>query len=164
MTERALVNTETLPAYSTGDGRGRVIVVGYGPAGQEVVRTLQEAKIPFLVLELNARTVSANRAAIPIETGDATQTVILDHHALPEARLLIVALPDPVTAQMVIQQAKYVAPAVPVIARSRYHIHAQKLTEAGANCVVDEETLVGTTLGAEVLKALNEGEGVIHAV
>jgi CPA2 family monovalent cation:H+ antiporter-2 len=159
MTERAstAMNAEMLSDSSAADGRGRVIVVGYGPAGQEVVRKLQEAKISFLVLELNARTVSANRAAIPIETGDATQTVILDHHALPEARLLIVALPDPMTAQLVIQQAKHVAPAVSVIARSRYHIHAQKLIEAGANCVVDEEELVGATLGAEVLKILRQG-------
>ena len=159
MSERASTGAraEELAESAKGDGRGRVIVVGYGPAGQEAVRKLQEEKIPFLVLELNARTVAANRSAIPIETGDATQTVILDHHALPEARLLIVALPDPVTAQMVIQQAKHVAPAVPVIARSRYHIHAQKLTDAGANCVVDEEALVGTTLGAEVLRILREG-------
>jgi CPA2 family monovalent cation:H+ antiporter-2 len=137
-----------------GTGRsaaGRVLVIGYGPAGQQVVEKLREAGMPFLVLELNARTVAANRSAICIESGDATQTTILDHHAVGEAQLVVVTLPDPQTAELVIRQTKLVAPQVRVVARSRYHVHAAKLQEAGADHVVDEEELVGSTLGAEVL-------------
>ena len=131
--------------------KGRVIVVGYGPAGQQVVGKLREAGVPFLVLELNARTVAVNRCDIPIETGDATQSTILDHHALTDARMLIVTLPDPQTAEMVIRQAKHTARHVPVIARSRYHIHAGRLHDAGADAVVDEEQLVGESLGGRVI-------------
>jgi CPA2 family monovalent cation:H+ antiporter-2 len=130
---------------------GRVLVIGYGPAGQQVVEKLRGAGMPFLVLELNARTVAANRSAICIESGDATQTTILDHHAVGEAQLVVVTLPDPQTAELVIRQTKLVAPQVRVVARSRYHVHAAKLREAGADHVVDEEELVGSTLGAEVL-------------
>jgi CPA2 family monovalent cation:H+ antiporter-2 len=130
---------------------GRVLVIGYGPAGQQVVEKLREAGMPFLVLELNARTVAANRSAICIEGGDATQTTILDHHAVGDALLVVVTLPDPHTAELVIRQTKFVAPQVRVVARSRYHVHAARLLEAGAEHVVDEEELVGSTLGAEVL-------------
>jgi CPA2 family monovalent cation:H+ antiporter-2 len=130
---------------------GRVLVIGYGPAGQQVVEKLREAGMPFLVLELNARTVATNRSVICIESGDATQTTILDHHGVGEARLVVVTLPDPLTAELVIRQTRLVAPQVRVVARSRYHVHAAKLLAAGAHHVVDEEELVGSTLGAEVL-------------
>ena len=55
---------------------GPVIVVGYGPAGQNVVRQLRVAGLPFLVLDMNPRTVEIHRSTIPIEFGDATNSEI----------------------------------------------------------------------------------------
>ena len=73
---------------------GPVIVVGYGPAGQNVVRQLQVAGLPFLVLDMNPRTVETHRSVIPIEFGDATSSEILHHAGLNQARALIVTVPD----------------------------------------------------------------------
>jgi CPA2 family monovalent cation:H+ antiporter-2 len=138
--------------------RKRVIVIGYGPAGRSVVESLRSAEIPLLVIELNPKTVSENRALIPIEIGDATRGDILQHHHLPWARAVVVALPDPQTARLVIRQAKLVAPNVPVIARGRYHVHIGRLKEAGADSVVDEEYVTGERLGAEILDVMSKIE------
>jgi CPA2 family monovalent cation:H+ antiporter-2 len=146
--------TEPVPAWD----QKRVIVVGYGPAGRSVVESLRAADIPLLVIELNPKTVSENCSVIPIEIGDASRGDILQHHHLQWARALVVTLPDPQTARLVIRQAKLVAPNVPVIARGRYHVHTGRLREAGADVVVDEEYATGERLGAEILEALHEAE------
>jgi CPA2 family monovalent cation:H+ antiporter-2 len=158
---------DAAPYPPPGDGeRGpawdhkRVIVVGYGPAGRSVVESLRAAEIPLLVIELNAKTVSENRAVIPIEIGDATRGDILQHHRLHWARAVVVTLPDPQTARLVIRQAKLVAPQVPVIARGRYHVHIGRLKQAGADSVVDEEYLTGERLGAEVVDEVRKIESI----
>jgi len=136
----------------------RVIVIGYGPAGRRVVESLRAAEIPLLVIELNPKTVSDNRAVIPIEIGDATRGDILQHHHVNWARAVVVALPDPETARLVIRQCKLTAPQVPVIARGRYHVHIGRLKQAGADSVVDEEYVTGERLGAEILDAMRKIE------
>jgi CPA2 family monovalent cation:H+ antiporter-2 len=148
----------------TGGGQGpawehrRVIVVGYGPAGRSVVESLRAAGIPLLVIDLNPKTISENRAVIPIEIGDASRGDILQHHHLRWARAVVVTVPDPQTARLVIHQAKLVAPDVPVIARGRYHVHIPRLMQAGADSVVDEEYVTGERLGTELLTVLRNLE------
>jgi CPA2 family monovalent cation:H+ antiporter-2 len=134
----------------------RVIVVGYGPAGRSVVESLRKAEIPLLVIEMNPKTVADNRALIPIEIGDASRGDILQHHHLRWARAVVVTIPDPQTARLVIRQTKLAAPNVPVIARGRYHVHIPRLKEAGADSIVDEEYFTGERLGAELLDALRK--------
>jgi hypothetical protein len=43
---------------------------------------------------------------------------------------------------------------VPIVARARYHQHAPALIGAGANIVIDEEALVGESIGSSVLGTL----------
>ena len=135
---------------------GRVVVIGYGPAGQQAVKRLQEKQIPLLCSDLNARTVGAYRASVPIEFGDATSGGILDHAGITAARALIVTVPDPQTAQLIIRQARLAAPDLLILARARYHIYAGALLQAGANGIVGEEDLVGDKLGEAFFKAEND--------
>ncbi len=136
------------------EGEDAVIIVGYGPAGREATEALQAAHIPYLVLELNWKTVQACRTTIPIEVGDATQAEVLEHFGLDRALGLVVTIPDPRTSQIIIRQAKRLAPHVPIVARARYHRHAPALIGAGANSVIDEEALVGESIGSSVLGTL----------
>lgn len=124
----------------------RVVIIGYGPAGKSVADTLQTKEIPFLVLEINPNTVGSQRTSIPIEYGDATRQTILSHARIGEALAVVIALPDPRTALLVTNQVRALSETVPIIARSRYHIHASELAGAGADVVVDEEWRVGEHL------------------
>ena len=125
--------------------------LGFGPAGKAVAEALRKTEIPYVVVELNPHSVSALRPSLPIEFGDATRPEILERLHLNDARALVVTVPDSETARLIIRQAKLLAPSVRVIARARYHAHASRLHQAGADQLVDEETLVGHRLGAEVL-------------
>jgi monovalent cation:H+ antiporter-2, CPA2 family len=132
----------------------RVIVIGYGPAGHQVVRGLIEKKIPLLVLEMNPNTVSQHRSHISIELGDATQREVLQHIGIGQSLSVIVTIPDPATAQLVCAAVQGLAPGVPIVARSRYHHYRDVLRQAGADRVVDEEQFVGIKLAEEALESL----------
>ena len=130
---------------------GPVIIVGFGPAGQRVIETLQEATVRFAVVDLNPRSVAAQRSNLPIEFGDATRPEILNHLRVQDSRAVVVTVPDPPTSELIVRQVKRMAPHVPVIARCRYHAHAPGLLRAGVDRLVDEEDLMGRRLGAEIL-------------
>ena len=129
------------PAGGAGHISGHVIIVGFGPAGQRVAETLRRAAIPFVVVDLNPRTVVAHRATFPVEFGDATRPEILHHLGIRDSRAVLVTVPAPQTAELIIRQAKRTASRVPVIVRSRYHAHVSTLLQAGADHLVMKRTL-----------------------
>jgi voltage-gated potassium channel Kch len=64
------------------------------------------------------------------------------------ARVIIVTIPDPPSARLIIHQCRSVAPNATVVARARYHVRQGDLYMAGADEVVDEESEVGMRLAA----------------
>jgi len=143
-------------ADGAGHFSGHVIIVGFGPAGQRVAETLRAAATPFVVVDLNPRTVAAHKSAAPIEFGDATRPEILHHLGIRDSRAVLVTVPAPQTAELIIRQAKRIASHVPVIVRSRYHAYVSTLLQAGADHLVDEEDLMGRRLGAEIVRHATE--------
>jgi CPA2 family monovalent cation:H+ antiporter-2 len=134
--------------------RPRVILVGYGPAGQRVGEALLNRRIPFTVLDLNPLTVAVAGDRIRIALGDATQEEILIHAGVRTADAVVVTTPDPAATRTILRQVKALAPGVQVIARARYHIYAQPLRHQGASVVVDEEEGVGQLLADQTLQFL----------
>jgi len=149
-TERKMLEQET----HRGGHYDRVLIVGFGPAGEEIIEVLNEAKVPYLVVDLNSARVDEFRSNMPIEFGDATQTEMLHHLGASHARAIISTVPDPAIARLLVAQVRRYAPGVPLIARSRYQRFAQDLRDAGADFVVEEEREVGRRLGEAVLTAL----------
>jgi CPA2 family monovalent cation:H+ antiporter-2 len=140
----------------------RVIVIGYGPAGQRVVSELTLRQIPYLVLDTNPTTIVEHRATGAIELGDATQREVLQHVGVGQSLAVVVTIPDPATSRLVTAAAQRLAPGVPIIVRSRYHQYSPSLREAGADCVVDEEEVVGRDLAVEAVRAAESKS--VHAV
>jgi CPA2 family monovalent cation:H+ antiporter-2 len=145
-----------LEAKPTENRWDRVIVIGYGPAGQQVVNALQQAGTPFLVLESNPNTVSAFGSSLPVELGDATQPEILEHAGAGQCRAIVITIPDPSASRVMIERATRIAPGVPVIVRARYHRFAAMLDRAGATSTVDEEQIVGSEMAQQVMRQLAE--------
>ncbi len=141
-----------------GGPHGHVVVIGFGPAGRQVVESLRERGQSVVVVDLNPKTAAGSSADLPIEYGDATQEEILRRAGVPRARAVVVTVPDPLTARSVVAQARRLAGTAPVIARARYHIHRDALSEAGSDRVVSEEVVVGRELAREALAALREGD------
>jgi CPA2 family monovalent cation:H+ antiporter-2 len=76
---------------------------------------------------------------------------------LTQAAAVVVTVPDPETSRSIIHHVRAQAPRVPILARSRYHIHRFELELAGAQVVVDEERVTGARLAQALWQRVGVG-------
>ncbi len=127
---------------------GHVVLIGYGPAGQKCTEVIGRASLPISVLDLNPSLArKAGSDGFEPHVGDASHPEVLEHLHVASAAVVVVALPDPRTAEKTVRAIRSQAPDVPIVVRSRYHRHAGLLEPAGASAVIDEEQEVGSLLG-----------------
>lgn len=135
--------------------RDHVVVVGYGVAGRVVSQALLEARIPYVVLELNAETVRvASGAGEPVFYADAAQPEALRHARLQDARALVLLINDPDAVNRIVAVARERAPRVPVFVRTRYLADRSYLETLGAAEVVVDEVEAGIEVLVRVLRRL----------
>ena len=132
---------------------GHVIVIGFGPAGEEAARTVRLSGLEPYVLEMNPNTVRRIRhEGMRAEIGDGSSRDILEHVEASEASAFVVTIPDPEAAIAAVHQIRTLNREAVVVVRGRYSRRLPELTQAGADHVLDEESTVGTLLGATVVK------------
>jgi CPA2 family monovalent cation:H+ antiporter-2 len=153
---RSRLQAEASPAPA-GHWKDHVVVVGFGPAGMEVSRELRVRNQTVVVLDVNPRTAASSAADLPVEYGDATQPEVLTHVGIADARAVVVTVPDPYTARLIISQVRRLAPRARIITRARYHTHQGLLQEAGSDRVVSEEVVIGRQLARDSLALLADG-------
>lgn len=152
------------PAGGVGDAdeadhklTGHVVVIGFGPAGRVVAERLarRDDAPPVMVVDLNPRSVlEARSEGLHALVGDAGSAEIIEEAHVPQARAVVVTLPDHRAAITTIERVRAFCPRVPIVARARYHIYVDALYAAGAQAVVDEESSVGAKLSSAVDEVL----------
>ena len=135
------------------DLRGHVVIVGYGLNGRNLAKVLRRAKIPYLILELNAEVVrEASAQGERIIYGDATRKEVIHHVALEHARILVLAISDPTATRHTVWLARQVNPDIHIIVRTRYMSELAELRELGANDVIPEEFETSIEIFSRVLR------------
>jgi CPA2 family monovalent cation:H+ antiporter-2 len=123
-----------------GEPAGHVLLVGLGFAGLTLARVLRARGIPYTAIEANANTVRAALArGEPVVWGDATRRALLEHAGVRRARLVAVAISEPLATRDVVSLVRELAPGVPIVGRTRFVRDADRLSAAGATRVVAEE-------------------------
>ncbi|SMO80501.1 cation:proton antiporter [Gracilimonas mengyeensis] len=136
------------------DLEDHVILVGYGPAGRNLAKVFKDTGIPFIVIEMNPKSVNEMRAnGINAVYGDASRAPILEHAKIVKAKLCVVVINDPRVTPRIIKLANYLNPTIEVIARTRYLSEAEVLKKAGAHNVVPAEMETTVRLFSNVLRA-----------
>lgn len=133
-----------------------ILIIGFGPAGQRVAEGLiRRDGDRIVVLDMNRDcVVIAHRYGLRSVLGDATQTEILEHAGIYDARVVVLAVSDQNTTRQLIYHVRDLCPDTHIIARSRYHVCHWEFLNAGAHEVVDEEDEVGKQLAVHVRRAL----------
>ncbi|HEX8336070.1 MAG TPA: NAD-binding protein, partial [Pyrinomonadaceae bacterium] len=145
------------------DLRGHVVIVGYGLNGRNLARVLRRVEVPYLVLELNAEAVREARARDErIIYGDATRREVLHHVGLERARVLVLAISDPVATRHTVSLARRMNPDIHVIVRSRYMSELQDLRRLGADEVIPEEFETSIEIFSRVLREYGLAREVIR--
>ncbi|MBI4301108.1 MAG: cation:proton antiporter [Chloroflexi bacterium] len=117
-----------------------VVVCGYGRASHELVDSLSQRGFHYVVIEHDPHIVRRLRAkGIPCIYGDASNSSVLAHANISQARVLVVALPDPVEAELAVRNALEQNPRLDVIARAHGDQEYERLRQAGSSEVVYAE-------------------------
>jgi CPA2 family monovalent cation:H+ antiporter-2 len=145
------------------DLKGHVVIIGYGLNGRNLARVLRRVRVPYLVLELNAEVVrNAGAEGERIVYGDATRREVLHHVGLERARILVIAISDPVATRHTVWLARQLNPDIHIIVRTRYMAELHDLIELGADDVIPEEFETSIEIFSRVLKEYGIARYVIH--
>lgn len=148
--------------------RDHAIVCGYGRVGSLVTRLLQQRGVPCVVVELNQRRVDEIRSGgTRALFGDAANPDLLSHAGLAHARVLVLAMPDPLSVRRVVEHARALNPNITLIARTHSESEWNYLRERVQEVVLGEREaaleIAGATLqsfGASPQEAAAEIEGL----
>lgn len=143
--------------------RDHIVIVGYGVIGAMVGHSAKLCDIPYEAIEINFDMVREQRArGVPIFYGDATQEASLTKANLRTARVLVVAIPDPVGAERVVATARRLNPTVEIVTRVRYVRDMARLYALGADEIVSEETEASIKIFSMVLERYGVAPEVIE--
>ena len=133
--------------------RDHLIIIGFGLSGRHMADAAMAARIPHVIIDANPDTARAERAAgRTIFHGDAACEPILTHAGISDARIAVVAISDPVGTNRVVEQIRLLNPAIHIIARVKYLVHAERLRALGANEIIPEEYESSIELFTRVLQ------------
>ena len=132
---------------------GRVLVIGFGVGGQTTTRLFRSLGIEYAVVEANALGAErARKQGEPVVFGDATRPQVLQRLDVAHARLVIIAISDPLATRRIVSRIRTISKSVPVLARTRYVLEVDPLETAGASSVVAEEFEGSIALVARALE------------
>jgi monovalent cation:H+ antiporter-2, CPA2 family len=150
---------ERVPAESSTRDAARVeghaVLCGHGRVGAVLAGVLRARGWAYVAVEQNRGRVEALReAGVPVVEGDAASPDVLDRAGLADARMLLVAVADPVATQLIVAHAARVRPTLPVVARVEGDAEGNSLRRLGPGVV----PVVGTLEAAfQMARHLLEG-------
>jgi len=134
--------------------RNHVIVAGFGRIGKHLARSLAQAKLPYLVLEINPERVTRAQALdYPVFFGDASRVEILRSAGAADASMVVFAMDHMESIGRAVVAVREAFPGLPVYARAWDAKMAKRLAILGVTFTVPETLASGRQLSREVLQA-----------
>ena len=139
-----------------------VIISGYGMNGKNLARVLRSTHVPYVVVDLNDALVREGReAGEPIFYGDVNNPEILDRIGVGRARMLVLAISDPMATRRAVAVARRANPRMVILVRTRYVADVDDLIALGANAVIPEEFETSVEIFSRVLREYHVPDHVV---
>ena len=124
---------------------GRTVIVGYGQVGRTVAGELEDAGIPYTVID------RSDGAGIDV-VGDATEPGTLVDAGVDDADTVVLALPDDTETEFATLVIRDTSPETEIIARIDEDANVSKTYRAGADYVLSLATVTGRMSAAQLLE------------
>jgi len=135
--------------------RDHVIVAGFGRFGKYLTRKLEEAGIPYLVLEVNpARVARAQALDHPVFYGDGSRVEVLRSAGAASASMVVFTMDHMESIGQAVVKAREAFPDLPVYARAWDLKMAQRLHSLGVSYAIPETMASSQQLTRDVFDAL----------
>ena len=123
------------------------IISGFGRVGREVARTLTQAGVPFVILDISENSLAAARTAgYLFIQDDPSRDEVLHRVGIDRARGLIACADSDTNNVYVTLTARALNPKVFIVARAAFQDAEAKLYKAGADRVVSPYVMAGRTM------------------
>jgi len=118
----------------------RVVLAGYGRIGQNVAQGLEDAGIPYMVIEIDPeRIAELRRSRKPRIYGDASNMHVLSQAGLDNAGVLVVTFPDTLAVVHTVKCALEINPKINIVARVHRTREAKLLKNMGVIELISPE-------------------------
>ena len=132
--------------------KDHVIIGGYGFAGLELAKALDECDVPNTIVDINIANVRAAGAqGATAIFGDLTSPEVLTQLGVTRAKELVVVINDPAAAERAVKAARILAPNLFIIVRTYYLLDIEPLLAAGADQVIAAERESAVEVASRVL-------------
>ncbi len=133
--------------------KNHYIVCGAGRVGRRIIRNLQREKLPFVIIEKDAKKVAEFEGEnLNILIGDATHEEILNQAGVERARGLASCLADDADNVYVVLTARDISKNLHIVARAIEEQAEPKLIRAGANRVIAPIIIGSQSMARALLK------------
>jgi CPA2 family monovalent cation:H+ antiporter-2 len=134
------------------DRLGAIVVLGGGRVGRVVVRAVRARGFRCVVVDRDQRVLDelAEMGAATLY-GDAASRAILARTGLERARLMVVAIADPMSAQLAVERAREINPRLMVAARARGRLEIRTMRGMGVARLADPEVEAALELARATL-------------
>jgi CPA2 family monovalent cation:H+ antiporter-2 len=135
--------------------RNHVVLCGYGRVGRLVASALEHHGVPYLVAERDREAVEKLRVrGVPAVQGDPSEHALLTALGLEDARLLVLAIPDPIETRQIAEAAREINPELPIVARTHSEDEWLYLSDGRVNDAVLAEHEVARAMARVALERL----------
>jgi CPA2 family monovalent cation:H+ antiporter-2 len=139
---RSMPAREVAPetASAQPEAPNRVVIAGYGRVGENIAKGLQDAGIPYLVVDIDPERISEARGeGRPRLYGDGTNMHVLAKAGLDRARALVITYPDPIAVVTTAKVALDINPKLNIFARVHRTKEAGELRRLGVTELISPE-------------------------
>ncbi|MFO0832990.1 MAG: cation:proton antiporter [Phycisphaerales bacterium] len=131
---------------------GHVIIAGFGPVGRTIADRLDVRGVPYVVVELNAKTVnrqvSLGRSLI---FGDISNREVLEKAGVHSADAIFITVPDDEAVLHAVQAVRESNPRIFIAARTKFLSGKVAALTLGASSVTVEEVATAVAMEREAL-------------
>lgn len=129
-----------------------VVLLGHGRVGKVIARVLAKTSIPFVGVDHNLAVVDElKKKGIPYVYGDPSDLEVLDFAQVDKAKVVVVAVPDRKSQEIIIRNALKLNPKVKIIVRSHFEEDKEMLMSNGAFAVVLPEREAGYSIAQKIM-------------
>ncbi len=130
-----------------------IIVCGYGPVGQKLVKTFRERGLLYIILEHDVKIVDAEiaKGEEDIFFANAAQKMVLSHFNVNESTAIIVTIENEIQRQLICENIASFNPEINSIVKVNNSAEEEVVSSLGIKHIINSRELIADMLAEEAL-------------
>ena len=136
-----------------GTYKDHIIVCGYGPLGQRLVKSFKEKNLLYVILEHDVKVVDAliAKGEESIFLANAAQKMVLEHFNVDQCCAIIVTIDNEIQKQLICENIASFGPHINSIVKVMNNAEEETISALGIKHVVNARNIVADIMEQEVL-------------